>query len=53
MKEIRIKKDKEEREPETSREDEYKQKYFRTYKTYPCYRPESTSSSTTLLHCLP
>ncbi|XP_045409268.1 protein phosphatase 1 regulatory subunit 12A isoform X5 [Lemur catta] len=36
------------KESETSREDEYKQKYSRTYdETYQRYRPVSTSSSTT------
>ncbi|EAW97356.1 protein phosphatase 1 regulatory subunit 12A [Homo sapiens] len=41
-------KQEEKKESETSREDEYKQKYSRTYdETYQRYRPVSTSSSTT------
>ncbi|KAM5288769.1 protein phosphatase 1 regulatory subunit 12A isoform 2-T2 [Ctenodactylus gundi] len=41
-------KQEEKKESETSRDDEYKQKYSRTYdETYPRYRPVSTSSSTT------
>ncbi|XP_072829437.1 protein phosphatase 1 regulatory subunit 12A isoform X4 [Vicugna pacos] len=41
-------KQEEKKESETSREDEYKQKYSRTYdETYQRYRPASTSSSTT------
>ncbi|KAF5926610.1 hypothetical protein HPG69_001239 [Diceros bicornis minor] len=41
-------KQEEKKELETSREDEYKQKYSRTYdETYQRYRPVSTSSSTT------
>ncbi|XP_041533374.1 protein phosphatase 1 regulatory subunit 12A isoform X1 [Microtus oregoni] len=41
-------KQEEKKESETSREDEYKQKYSRTYdETYTRYRPVSTSSSTT------
>ncbi|XP_021508663.1 protein phosphatase 1 regulatory subunit 12A isoform X3 [Meriones unguiculatus] len=41
-------KQEEKKESETSREDEYKQKYSRTYdETYARYRPVSTSSSTT------
>ncbi|XP_045320983.1 protein phosphatase 1 regulatory subunit 12A isoform X5 [Leopardus geoffroyi] len=41
-------KQEEKKESETSREDEYKQKYPRTYdETYQRYRPVSTSSSTT------
>ncbi|XP_047404772.1 protein phosphatase 1 regulatory subunit 12A isoform X6 [Sciurus carolinensis] len=40
-------KQEEKKESETSREDEYKQKYSRTYdETFPRYRPVSTSSST-------
>ncbi|XP_055251287.1 protein phosphatase 1 regulatory subunit 12A isoform X4 [Moschus berezovskii] len=51
-KEEREKQDKEKqeekKESETSREDEYKQKYSRTYdETYQRYRPVSTSSSAT------
>ncbi|XP_044925016.1 protein phosphatase 1 regulatory subunit 12A isoform X5 [Mustela putorius furo] len=41
-------KQEEKKESETSREDEYKQKYSRTYdETYQRYRPVSTASSTT------
>ncbi|XP_006142923.1 protein phosphatase 1 regulatory subunit 12A isoform X1 [Tupaia chinensis] len=41
-------KQEEKKESETSKEDEYKQKYSRTYdETYQRYRPVSTSSSTT------
>ncbi|XP_012297461.1 protein phosphatase 1 regulatory subunit 12A isoform X3 [Aotus nancymaae] len=41
-------KQEEKKESETSRDDEYKQKYSRTYdETYQRYRPVSTSSSTT------
>uniref|UniRef100_F6QPK6 Protein phosphatase 1 regulatory subunit n=2 Tax=Cercopithecinae TaxID=9528 RepID=F6QPK6_MACMU len=41
-------KQEEKKESETSREDEYKQKYSRTYdETYQRYRPVSTSSSAT------
>ncbi|XP_073070917.1 protein phosphatase 1 regulatory subunit 12A isoform X3 [Manis javanica] len=41
-------KQEEKKESETSREDEYKQKYSRTYdETFQRYRPVSTSSSTT------
>ncbi|XP_076776277.1 protein phosphatase 1 regulatory subunit 12A isoform X3 [Arvicanthis niloticus] len=41
-------KQEEKKESETSREDEYKQKYSRTYdETYARYRPVSTSSSST------
>ncbi|XP_044083498.1 protein phosphatase 1 regulatory subunit 12A isoform X6 [Neovison vison] len=41
-------KQEEKKESETSREDEYKQKYSRTYdETYQRYRPASTASSTT------
>ncbi|XP_012656661.1 protein phosphatase 1 regulatory subunit 12A isoform X2 [Otolemur garnettii] len=41
-------KQEEKKESETAREDEYKQKYSRTYdETYQRYRPVSTSSSTT------
>ncbi|XP_062930878.1 protein phosphatase 1 regulatory subunit 12A isoform X4 [Cynocephalus volans] len=41
-------KQEEKKESETSREDDYKQKYSRTYdETYQRYRPVSTSSSTT------
>ncbi|XP_040837132.1 protein phosphatase 1 regulatory subunit 12A isoform X4 [Ochotona curzoniae] len=41
-------KQEEKKESETSREDDYKQKYSRTYdETYQRYRPTSTSSSTT------
>uniref|UniRef100_A0A4W2ET77 Protein phosphatase 1 regulatory subunit n=1 Tax=Bos indicus x Bos taurus TaxID=30522 RepID=A0A4W2ET77_BOBOX len=41
-------KQEEKKESETSREDEYKQKYSRTYdEAYQRYRPVSTSSSTT------
>ncbi|XP_013014735.1 protein phosphatase 1 regulatory subunit 12A isoform X2 [Cavia porcellus] len=41
-------KQEEKKESEASREDEYKQKYSRTYdETYPRYRPVSTSSSAT------
>ncbi|XP_051028947.1 protein phosphatase 1 regulatory subunit 12A isoform X8 [Acomys russatus] len=41
-------KQEEKKESETCREDEYKQKYSRTYdETYARYRPVSTSSSTT------
>lgn len=41
-------KQEEKKESETSREDDYKQKYSRTYdETYPRYRPVSTSSSAT------
>lgn len=41
-------KQEEKKESETSREDEYKQKYSRTYdETYQRYRPVSTSSSST------
>uniref|UniRef100_A0A8C6S3M1 Protein phosphatase 1 regulatory subunit n=1 Tax=Nannospalax galili TaxID=1026970 RepID=A0A8C6S3M1_NANGA len=41
-------KQEEKKELETSRDDEYKQKYSRTYdETYARYRPVSTSSSTT------
>ncbi|XP_031205561.1 protein phosphatase 1 regulatory subunit 12A isoform X3 [Mastomys coucha] len=41
-------KQEEKKESETSREDEYKQKYSRTYdETYTRYRPVSTSSSST------
>ncbi|XP_071465763.1 protein phosphatase 1 regulatory subunit 12A isoform X2 [Marmota flaviventris] len=47
-------KQEEKKESETSREDEYKQKYSRTYdETFPRYRPVSTSSSTTASSALP